>query len=274
METGIAEVADRSMIRARAADVVFWAAILVALVTIGLFWANVEGLRSRVVTQQREIQQRDAALAAVDATIAQRKSQLLVAQDAFVANSDVLNQASDTCKSAQPSTQAYNICSALGVYWMKFVQPYNAAVSSRTSATDFSKVEEAYRDVVPTFGESNASDDWKARVLEGIAYAQFRQGKLQAARGQIDMALRLDPGSAFVNATALKIACANRAPASAIRESDKAVRDRLDKNYQVALHNSGATTQQRDTQLEKLYFDSDTELLNVCGYAGLMHEPG
>ena len=173
-----------------------------------------------------------------------------------------------------------NLCAFLPIAtnlpYLKFLAAYSGAVSKRLGlAADPAQMEVAYRNVMPLLGENIVSFEtapWRGRVLEGIAYAQLKQGNLKTAGETIGEARENDGASAFVALTELKIACASRHEARKVASMFDAAQQRLQQAAQDTLHSGANAKSQAYAKLELYYLNQDQELQIYCAFANLRQD--
>ena len=242
-----------------------------------------------LATQGRQLEQLRAELVGAREASAQRRAQLLVLEDALVANNDLLagfgsvseliDSLCGTGRTGAPrvriadlpgATDLLNRCSRARSSMsgsMEFVRNYSTVAARRATAdsdAEFRSLARAYRELHQQYGASESAG-WQSRLVEGLAYAQYRLGNLPPAEQTARQAMSLDPNSAFAALTALKISCNRDAPAVQIRNRYTEHLGRL----RTVAANSPPGIVRRYADLEVHYFQSDPELAVVCDYARL-----
>lgn len=219
------------------------------------------------------------------AELASTRSQLMIASDAAIANRQLVEAAIGVANALRPrcvnprTTADLNICSLLRTTpttpaYVEFLASYTDATAKRvraSSADDFASIENIYRDLVPkaeVLGNEGAAKQWLARAKEGIAYAQWRQGKLDEGAATIAQAAELDPASAFVGMTSLKIMCARKRPAGEVRKAYSDLSARLARLKAEAARSPFRAVAE-NAALEDGYLRADDSIDYFCGYAQL-----
>lgn len=118
-----------------------------------------------------------------------------------------------------------------------------------------------------------AAKGWLARSLEGVAYADMKLGNLDSASTTISEASRVDPQSAIVGSTALKVMCLRKADPPAVRAQYEELLGRLDARIARSKVSEAPEpdrqTEARDAAAERAVLVRDPELYLVCSAAGL-----
>ncbi|HMH65429.1 MAG TPA: hypothetical protein VK515_07570 [Rhizomicrobium sp.] len=252
-------------------DIIQWVLILVS-VGIALFvWSQLSLFR-----KQAEDLARKSATA---------NAQLLVIRDTMIANRDFFSDFRESMKAVcgSPTAALQTACRNLNPQWTAFLDAYTQAAIDRAMAQkpeDFLSVEKSYRSTLPLLKEavadSDAGSSWKARVLEGIAYAQLKEAAgnpdtaaFKNAESGIVAAAGLDKKSAFVGITALKIACTKKTDAAAVNAQFLDLKTRLTDEVNRVGKLKDAILGQRNASLELQYLQQDSELYYLCRYANL-----
>ena len=233
-----------------------------------------------LVSQGRQLQTARHNLEATERQLAQKLSQLFVVNDALVTNLhavSMLNEAAqdveEICAAQRPvSGPGRSLCTLAKLSHGtagRFLAAYAQATALRASAdspSDFERVKAEYISLKPILTpDLDPGRQWAARIEEGIAYADYRLGKLDEAQQQVRTAAKLDDRSAFVSLTALKIACSKGASAKDIRQMYDAAHRSLEES--VASPRPGMS--KHYARLELGYFTQDPELQFICKYASL-----
>ena len=244
--------------------------LLLILSVAGLIWMILyaQSLRRTVVEQRREI---DAG-AVVSANN-------LYLEDAGSATDDLLLMIADLCGPDRPDLTRF--C-AERRYDIEVARLFNrAAIARATAAPDgYGQVRRDYQTLYAAIRpDANHGPPWvdgyRARALEGVAYAELKQGSLAEAERTIARAARLDDGAAMVGVTALKIACSRNADATSVRNSLESLRQRLAARLAAVGRPEGRYDfRLRDARAERALPERDLELYRLCAYAGIERQPG
>jgi len=212
--------------------------------------------------------------------LAQRQAQLLVLSDALIAAQDqaamvegVAAPVQSICSRQRDTNAEVRALCALSEWTTdasgRFVITYAAAAAKRASATspqDWAAVRTAYSDLKGSLTpQMDPGHQWAARVEEGMAYADYRLGRLGEAGAGAERAFQLDGRSAFVGLTRLKVACASNMSNVKVMQLYSEQRRALEESVK----NPIPPMDKRYAGFELDYFDRDAEVRNACAYAKL-----
>jgi hypothetical protein len=269
-----------------------WRTILSSILLIGsvigiiLMIVYARDLRQTVTNQRSVIAEQKGAIAShearfrqqqreADLDLARRQAQAAVLQDALVANEDVasgLARAASACPPPRErigeewTTTALNLCSLIDVTansFTDFLGRYTSVTGQRSIAESppaFQSLRLRYEALLAPANRLPNRNPWLARVYEGIAYSNYRFGNLEGARAAIDRASQLNSGSALVELTALKIACAQGHSRAQVDERYASQLSRLRRTIREAASAGARIFAERELR----YFRNDRERPLVC----------
>lgn len=233
-----------------------------------------------LLSQARDLASSRERLDETNKVLAQRQAQLLVLTDALIATEDqakTVDQVSAKVQSIcsrQRSTNAEVRALCALSEWAtsasgRFLAAYAGAAAQRASATsidDWQAVRGEYAGLSSHLtADLDPGHQWAARIEEGIAYADYRLGKLDEASARADRAFQLDSRSAFVGLTRLKIACSRKEPKDRVAKLYSDQR----RNLEESVRNPLPPMDKRYAGYELRSFDRDSEVRLICAYANL-----
>ena len=230
---------------------------------------------SALTSARQELEETRTNLGDARAELAAAVADQLYVRDAVYGTSDFLAQTplGLLCEQRPDDSYIQRLCQSQNEY-MAILTMFNEATRSRTavprdykrSLQDYLKFA-SFLESRPPSGLNNA---WLARALEGVAYSQLKLRNLREAEAAIAKAQPLDPNSAIVGITALKVACAQQSEPELVQKEYAGLNQRLEARVASLSNNAGAIPiALRNAKLEIDLVEQDEELYNLCGYAGV-----
>jgi tetratricopeptide (TPR) repeat protein len=143
-----------------------------------------------------------------------------------------------------------------------FYAAYVPAVIARQNS-QYDQAVTAYKTALTV---ADDDQDLQARALEGSAYSHMKQGDLKAAQSAMDQAAPLKADYVFTQITQIKLACAERKPASDVKAMYGAAMTNRDKIVQQSAQDAA---REKIATGDRALLANDAELNSMCGYAGI-----
>jgi hypothetical protein len=259
----------------------YWLALVAAAVLIIVIALNRRGLEQRLGQQQQALAKAIADTREVEKRGAVAQSSILYAREASIGINRMLGDvASDLPSFCDEIEDGLNFCSRFRTE-IEFSRLWSLAATLRSEAQnldDFGEVADAFQrfeEVVNRRRGSSENSRWLARAREGVAYARYRQGRLDEAERIIRLASQLRARPAFVGLTRLKVMCAQRAEPARVQAELTEMRDYF-RNEAVrlsgALERNNSEAMQRvvrDAREDAVLIERDEELFIQCAYTNI-----
>jgi tetratricopeptide (TPR) repeat protein len=255
-----------------------WLLLLLSVGIIAFMFLRTDQLTEKVQNQQEEIERQKGLQAQYAQGLARRQSQLRTLGRTLRVNESFMAQTSLTAvaRACPPPQQRQvegwtprenNLCSLLSMRTDAFTDLLGRYLSlggqraAAESPDDFAQIGRAYASLLERARSIGLAGEWQARMLEGIAYSEYRSGRLREAVNHVSEAIRLDPASPTAASTALKIACRGPMPATSVRQRYAESLNRI--------RRPGPTDEPRAIDENVRDFAEDPELRLECADADL-----
>lgn len=254
-----------------------WVSLLLLLiaVAIGVFiFTGYRSLSRTVEVQRAEIRQQQLAIQRSHRRLASVQADQLYMQDAIYGMTDFLelDLLRRLCEAQPDNTYAQRLCRYQNEF-QPLIRLFNAATRSRTAMPkDYQATRQNYQALAQYLRAQESSsfrNEWLAIALEGIAYSQLKLNQPREASATISEAASLDPSSALVGITALKLRCVQGADTGTVRSEFSDLGRRLDQMMARTSRLPPDNIERRNARLERQLLEQDSELYLLCDYANL-----